>query len=118
VEGGLRPNVVGQAILLLLIERFREQARSHSGIGGRQLGIGWLVGRHREQAHSYSWIGCISKRLVGCETVIASSLALTVGLGGVSWGLVGCEAVFASRLAPTVLNLRKTPAAKPPHSTG
>jgi len=50
-------NVVGQAILLLLIERFREQARSHSGIGGSQLGVGWLLGRHREQAHSYNWIG-------------------------------------------------------------
>jgi len=51
----LRPNVVGQAILLLLMDRFREQARSHSWIGASQLGVGWLSGRHREQAHSYNW---------------------------------------------------------------
>jgi hypothetical protein len=53
----LRPNVVGQAILLLLMDRFREQARSHNWIEGSQLEVGWLVGRHRWQASSHrDWV--------------------------------------------------------------
>jgi len=36
-----------------MINRLREQARSHNLIGGHQQEIGRLAGRHREQAHSY-----------------------------------------------------------------
>ncbi len=44
---------VGQSILLSLVDRFREQARSHNWVGGGQLQVGWLLGRHRWQASSH-----------------------------------------------------------------
>jgi hypothetical protein len=40
-------------MLLLLVDRFREQARSHNWVGGGQLQVGWLLGRHRWQASSH-----------------------------------------------------------------
>ena len=94
--------MVGQSTWLLLMDRFREQARSynwiggsqfevgwlsgrlreqarsHSGIGGGQLGIGWLVGRHREQAHSYRWntLSCRSEPARESDLTVDSALSV------------------------------------------
>ena len=40
-------------MLLPLVDRFREQARSHNWVGGGQLQVGWLLGRYRWQASSH-----------------------------------------------------------------
>jgi len=49
----LLANAVGQSMFLPLVDRFREQARSHNWVGGGQLQVGWLLDRHRWQASSH-----------------------------------------------------------------
>jgi hypothetical protein len=44
----VRPEDIGQ-----MGNRFREQARSHSWVGGGQLQVGGLLGRYRWQASSH-----------------------------------------------------------------
>jgi hypothetical protein len=56
----------------------REQARSHSGIGGSQLETGRLSGRLREQDHSYRkakqsrQTACPSPLMVECQLAESS----------------------------------------------
>jgi hypothetical protein len=53
VGASLLANAVGQSMLLPLVDRFREQARSHNWVGGGQLQVGGLLDRHRWQASSH-----------------------------------------------------------------